>query len=385
MITLQRTIAATRAWACLDCGKCTGVCPVSRHDGRFSPRRTVADALLGKNALVSQRLWACLTCGRCSPVCPANVHYTTLVRDLRIEAHAVGERGPCTHGDVIHGWMRMMAVGRSTGLTTREWVQDRLGWLDDGLRTSLSSDTLFFVGCAPYYDVLFRDSLGIEGVQVPRASVRLLNHLGIEPVVLPDEVCCGHDLLWEGDVATFRRLAERNAALIRETGVRRVVTGCAECARTLRVDYPQFVGPLGVEVLHLAELIADCKLQIADCTLQRVTYHDPCRLGRHLGVYDPPRRALEAAGYQVVEMAHSGPTAVCCGTSGWTDCGAANKGIQVARLREAVATGAEVLVTACPKCQIHLKCALADKEVGAEIGIAVRDLGTMVAAQINEQ
>ena len=113
-----------------------------------------------------------------------------------------------------------------------------------------------------------------------------------------------------------------------------------------------------------------------------MTFHDPCRLGRHLGVYDAPRKVLERLGYQVVEMRHTRRNATCCGTNGWTHCGAANKAIQVQRLREAKATGADVMVTACLKCQIHFRCALMDEQLKDEIGLEMVDLATLAAAQL---
>lgn len=262
---------------------------------------------------------------------------------------------------------------------------NRLGWLEDtDLRVSDTSDTVYFVGCLPFYAPVF-EPIGAECLDIARATLRLLNTLGIEPQVRGDEVCCGHDQLWSGDVETFRKLAERNAQMLRDSGARRVVTACPECARTLRVDYPQHVGELGLEVLHLSELLAhqDPPVFSSDGRKpRRVTFHDPCRLGRHLGVYDAPRDALTEAGFQVVEMQDSGHHATCCGTSLWINCGAVNKRIQIERLRQAVATDADVLVTACPKCQMHFRCALDDPGVRDEIQIEVRDLATLLAETV---
>ncbi len=228
-----------------------------------------------------------------------------------------------------------------------------------------------------------------------RATVRVLNALGIEPQVLADERCCGHDLLWEGNVVLFRQLAQLNAQLIRDSGAKRIVTSCPECARALKVDYPASGIDLGVEVLHLAELVtqgsglgaAKTKLgQIMDDTQPRhpspkpkVTFHDPCRLGRHLGIYDAPRQLFEMLGLQLIEMPRHREHGLCCGTNGWTHCGAANKRIKVERLREAQSTGADMLVTACIKCQIHFRCALQDREMNAELGMEMKDLAEVIA------
>jgi Fe-S oxidoreductase len=304
-----------------------------------------------------------------------------------------------------------------------ELQQDRLGWLtrngdvageqggkgaeeqrstgaeaqvtQHDLCTSDDSDTLYFVGCAPYYGALFK-SLGVNGDEIAQSTVRVLNALKIEPQVLADERCCGHDLLWEGDIKGFRTLAELNAVLIRESGAQRVVTACPECARALKVDYPVHGLDLGVEVLHLAELLASYELRVTSYELtvsqsetpraklhapnsKLVTFHDPCRLSRHMGVYDAPRQAIEGLGFTLVEMPRNRTNALCCGTNGWTHCAVANKAIQVDRLREARGTGAELLVTACIKCQIHFRCAMQDQLLSDEITIEIKDLARLVA------
>jgi heterodisulfide reductase subunit D len=375
MEAIQQIIKRTKAYYCLECGKCTSVCPISRREPDYSPRFTVERAIWGegRELLTDALLWSCLTCQQCSTRCPSDVHYVEFIRGLRALARGAGEEGLCSHGEAIQTWMRMMA--------SPELKQNRLEWLDGALKVSANSDTVYFVGCLPYYDVLF-NKIGAQGVEIARSAVRVLNHLGIKPIILEDERCCGHDLLWEGDVANFCKLAELNIAMLRATGAKRIVTTCPECARTLKVDYPAHVGDLGMEVIHIAELLsqklAEDKSRITHHASRITTYHDPCRLGRHLGVYDAPRQVIEALGLELVEMEHSGKNALCCGTSCWTNCGAINKQIQVDRLREARATGAELLVTACAKCQIHFKCTLDDATVGEEIGIEIRDLVTLV-------
>jgi Fe-S oxidoreductase len=410
---LEHSIRGTGVFRCLECGKCTAVCPVSCYDNRFSPRRTVGRALMRHDEalLTDERLWVCLTCLSCSQVCPAGVAYSDLTLLMRTEARKRGQAAVCTHGEAIHSWMRLMM--------DPALQQDRLGWLEDGksangqmgqwagpqsriphpksripnpeIRVSDASDTLYFVGCAPYFDVQF-GHLGVDGSQVSRAAIRVLNALGVEPRVLADERCCGHDLLWEGDEAGFQRLADLNAALLQKSRVRRIVTSCPECARALKIDYPVHGFKLDVEVLHLAELVANGQMgkwtngQIQSPTSRisnlRVTYQDPCRLGRHMGIYDAPRQVLEQVGMELVEMPRHRENALCCGTNGWTHCGAANRQIQGDRLQEAQSTGAEVLVTACLKCQIHFRCAMQDRQLDEEISIEIKDLATLLAESI---
>ncbi|OQY47962.1 MAG: hypothetical protein B6242_03750 [Anaerolineaceae bacterium 4572_78] len=356
---------------CLECGKCTAVCPISRYDSNFSPRRVVGQAFLGKNEdlLNSERMWSCLTCLHCSEVCPAGVAYSDLTLAIRAEAMNLGTLPACTHSQAIHTWVRMMMEP--------DIKQDRLGWLNDELKVSDDSDTLYFVGCAPYYGALF-EPLGLDGAGIAQSTVKALNKLGIEPQVLADERCCGHDLLWEGDREGFETLAKLNKTLIHESGAKRIVTACPECAKALKVDYPAHGVKLDVEVLHLSELLADETWQ-GSSTNGSVTYHDPCRLGRHLGVYDAPRQTIEKSGLELVEMQRHKQNSLCCGTSGWSSCGVANKSIQVERLREARATGAETLITACIKCQIHLRCAMQDKQLGDDIAIEIKDMAVIAA------
>jgi heterodisulfide reductase subunit D len=158
-----------------------------------------------------------------------------------------------------------------------------------------------------------------------------------------------------------------------------VVFSCPEGYRTFHLDYPRYFGKLPFEVLHMSQLAAGASLP-AGRRVGRVTFHDPCRLGRHLGLYDPPRILLQAIdGLELVEMYHHRNTALCCGTSMWMNCGLASKQIQMTRLREARETGADVLVTACPKCQIHLTCAMKDPHLDGFGDIQIRDLATVVA------
>jgi len=381
--SMQEIIRRNRAWFCQECGKCSAVCPITRWEGRryTSPRLLVEKAIEGwtQEVLDDPLFWSCLTCKRCSELCPSDVYFSEFLRDARSLARGDGRSRECTHGDIVQTWGRMMV--------RPELKQNRLGWIGDGLRVAERSDTLFFTGCLPYYDTVFRP-LGFEGVGIAQAAVKVLNRLGIEPVVLADERCCGHDQLWEGDLATFHALAQLNLELFRASGAKRIVTTCAECARTLKLDYPQFAGQHGLEVIHISELLAATPSLETALGVRRtgeprsVTYQDPCRLGRHLHVYDAPRQVLAEMGLGLAEMQQTRSAALCCGTSCWTSCGQVSKNIQVERLREARATGAGLLVTACPKCQIHFRCAQEDAALRDQIGIEVRDLITLVAEQM---
>jgi Fe-S oxidoreductase len=373
---LAQAAKGARAWACYDCGKCTASCPLSRSGAGYSPRRHVLATNLGDEQEIVRdgTVYRCLTCGLCEEHCPAEVDFVRLVQRLRELTQGAGIEPDCPHGGALHSVMRMMARGGSQ--------QDRLGWLNDGLRTDPARGEVFFwAGCSMYYDAFFPD-LGGSLLDGSRAAVRLLNHLGITPVVSAEERCCGHDLLWNGDRASFAALAMHNVALVAASGATTLVAPCAECYRTWKLDYATYFTETPPRILHLSEFLAEHvdRLKPKPAAGRRVTFQDPCRLGRHVGVYDPPRQLLAALpGVEVAEMRHSRELAVCCAGGAWSSCDRFAKQIQVGRLREARETGAEVLVTACPKCRIHLACAMRDPNLSGEIALPMKDLAEVLA------
>ncbi len=379
MAELRERARATRAWACYDCGKCTAACPVARVGGSLSPRRHVLAAVTDEPArdATDSSLYRCLTCALCEVRCPAQVRYVDVVRSLREHAHGAGVEPQCPHGGALHSLMRMMAAGGTT--------QNRLGWLDDTVRTEPErGSVLLWTGCAVYYDAFFPE-LGGAMIDATRDAVRVLNALGIVPVVSGDERCCGHDLLWNGDTDGFARLARHNAALIEASGAELLVTPCAECLRTLLLDVAPYLTATPPRMVHLGELLAERvdELDLGADGTRTVTFQDPCRLARHLGIVDPPRRLLRSLpGVDLVEMRRHGKGAACCAGGTWSSCDRWSKQLQVERLTEARATGAEVLVTACPKCRIHLSCAARDSRLEAEIGIEMRDVAELVASAL---
>lgn len=373
---VETAIRDSRAYLCYECGKCTSHCPISRFDPGFSPRQTMTQVAQGKAVEILQdpNLWSCLTCSMCETYCPHDVHYSEFTRQMRSAADGSSCGGWCSHGGALQSWMRMM--------TSPDLKQNRLDWIDEDLRVSEKGEYLYFVGCLPYFDAFFSD-IEAASLDIARSTVRLLNAMGIEPVVLPDERCCGHDLLWEGDVDSFEKLGAQNIEQIRASGATKVIASCAECTRTLQMDYPEHFGKLDVEVVHLSELVAEAiesgelKLRGTDAT---VTYQDPCRLGRHLGVYDAPREVINRIpGVTLQEMTKNRKNAVCCGTSAWTNCDRHSKQIQQDRLNSARNTGADILVTACPKCAIHYKCTMSGNGSNEGPGIQIEDLGVLAA------
>jgi len=362
---------------CMECGLCTGSCPVSRELPTFSPRQIIKRAVLDpEGGLVrSREIWACLSCANCSGRCPAEIDFPEFINSHRQQARRAGNFPQESH----HGILQAIA-----GLQTRNIKQQRTGWAREAGIFRDTGQYFYFVGCLPFFDVTFR-YLNLSPLENARSILALLNRMGIEPVISDHERCCGHDALWCGDHATFRKLAEWNLAVIKASGAKTVLFSCPEGYVTFKNYYAKHFGELPFEVLHMTECLArelpDTGLSFQASSAGVVTYHDPCRLGRLAGIYEPPRQLLQlVSGTRLVEMERNRENALCCGTSAWMECSGFSKAIQAERLQEAVQSGAQTLITACPKCQIHFSCA----QSGTGSTLEVTDLYTYLSRRSTE-
>lgn len=372
MSTINELVNTTKTYYCLDCGVCTGSCPVSRVFPDFSPRQIIERSLYELEEFSDDTIWNCLTCAQCSVRCPAEINFPEFIRLMRDEAREQGYGGVPAHNGMLQ---------TISSLQTKDIKQNRVSWIEDG-KTQETGDTFYFVGCRPYFDVIFRD-IDAGSIQGARNVVKLLNACGVEPVVSNDERCCGHDALWNGNEDKFQQLARLNVDVIRSSGAKQVIFSCPEGYHTFKEYYPKFLGELDFEPVHildfLADKLSDGVIQLVESNDKIVTYHDPCRLGRLAGIYDAPRKLLEAIpGIELREMPRSRDNGVCCGTSGWMNCSSCSKEIQMQRLKEAGDTGAGTVVTACPKCQIHFRCA----KKAYNLDIEITDLFDLVAERI---
>lgn len=366
----------TGAALCVECGKCSSMCPLATFGG-FSAARTMsmhdpANEIHGYAEAVER----CLTCASCEVRCPQGVLYTDYVRGLRTELPDECRR-PRPHGEIFQ------MVGMLAGKNGRA---GKPVWVDDDLEIAEEGEIALFVGCLPIFDVVFQEEFEVETLAIARAAIRLLNHLGVAPVLVGEECCCGHDLLWGGERDAFRALAKENMQRFRDRGIRHIVTACAECCRTWRLDYPGVVADYSPRVEHITEFFAP-RLENQEVTFRRsgngsVTYQDPCRLGRQLGVVDPPRELMAAVPEaELVEMERSGRDSLCCGTAGFVHCDAVSRQLQAQRLQSAMDTGAGKLLTSCPKCLLHFRCAQSEDRLrGRPVeAIAVEDLTVYLA------
>jgi len=375
---MEREISDSKIRLCLDCGKCTVVCPVAQHDPEFNPR-LIAQRRLTQNSSNPQdeTIWECLSCYMCVERCNYHVAFPEFIHSLRAEALAEGAQLQCSHGGTLQALMHLMA--------REDLRQDRLSWLPQDIELSEQCDTIFFVGCAPYFDIMFSD-LEVNTLKGVKGALRLLNRAQVPFTILANERCCGRDLLLQGDREGFLALARANMEEFARHGVKKIITNCPEGYYTLKVDYPRMLGGTGIEVVHLTEVLAPL-VQSGELDLgelkTRVTYHDPCTLGRCSRIFDEPRQIMAAvAGLEMVEMEQSREKALCCGASPWAHCGAVNRQIQEQRLAQAEATGADILVTACPKCLIHLRCAQKSGD-GRIAQVEIQDLAYLAARSLD--
>ena len=367
-------------YACQDCGKCSSACPLTLSGKPFSPR-AMANAIISGNVdaqAVQADVWSCLTCGLCYDRCPSAVNFPEFIRDMRTHLRKSASVGREAHGGFFQSLMRTMT---SPALKIRHW-----DWLPEDIRLDPNSKTLFFGGCAPYFDTFFKKHLGVATRNMLLDSLRLLNFFDVHPALLEDERCCGHDLLWTGDRKNFLSLAELNVEAIHRLGIEEFITACPECYRTFAHDYPREGVELDFKVTHIFDFLEReiDKGAVGFENFDRsLTFQDPCRLSRLENRADLPRKLIERlnpAGFK--EMQDSGSGAICCGGTSWTGCDAFSKALQVKRLRQARDTGCDVLVTACPKCQIHLLCAMEDPFLGEELRVDMMDLTSVLAKTI---
>lgn len=329
---------------CFQCGLCDSVCPWNRVRD-FSMRKLIRQATFGLSDIESEDIWLCTTCGRCPQQCPRDVRqiesvvsirriateygvFPTSVKPLRtVSASLVGEGNP---------------LNEERG-KRKEWAQGlSVKTFTEGM------EILYFPGCYPSYDPRLK--------KVARATATILHKAGVDFGVLgAKESCCGESIRKTGDEELFKRLAKENIRTFIDNGVKRILVSSPHCYHTFKNEYPEFM--VNFEVIHinqyLAELIAEGRLEFSGEYKKRVTYHDPCYLGRHNDVYDEPREILKKIpGLELVEMADSRQNSLCCGGGGgriWMET-PKNERFSDLRLEQALEIGARVLATSCPYC-----------------------------------
>jgi len=360
---------------CYQCGKCDVVCPWSRVRP-FSIRKIIRQATFGLPEIELEDIWRCTTCGKCPSQCPRGVE--------QIEV-GVAIRRIATQYGVFPGAVRAMrAVAGSlaaAGNPLNEERSKRDAWaaglpvkpFEEGM------EVLYFVGCYYSYDPRLR--------KVAAATAEILNKAGVDFGILGNrESCCGESIRKTGNEQVFKTLARENIKAFVEHGVKKILVSSPHCYHTLKNEYPEFM--VNFEVVHisqfLAQLVEEGRLALNREICRKVTYHDPCYLGRHNGIYKEPRDVLrKLPGLEIVEMADSFANSLCCGGGGgriWAETPKAERFANL-RLAQAKEVGAEVLVTSCPYCITNFE----DSRLALEDGgaLEIKDLTELVRESLD--
>jgi Fe-S oxidoreductase len=355
---------------CMQCGMCAGSCPWRIVDGPFNVRRLIRMAQLGVEGYESADiLYGCTTCNKCVLKCPRGVTIIDIVKAMRA---MIAETG------AIPGVLRTVTGSlHSNGNPWSEPREKRAEWME-GLEVPAydeEKEFLLSVCCTSAYDIRSRKIAG--------ALVRILKAAGVTfGVIGNDENCCGESLRKIGDEELFLNIAQKNIKLFGERGVKKIITTSPHCYYTYTNEYPDLGGDF--EVLHytqlLKELLDDGRLKLKGTLDRKVTYHDPCYLGRHSEIYEEPRAILSAVtGGNLVEMKRIKKESLCCGGGGgrlWMETKPEWRFSDL-RIVEACETGASILATACPYCISMLEDSR--KTTNMEEAIEVKDISELVS------
>ena len=375
-------------FTCTECGRCREVCPTHLTGKPLSPKGfmvdlrnalyTDADALIDADAgrgdgsaekqlaerrpliggwIDEETIWACTTCRYCEHACPVGITYVDKITDLR--RHLVLEKSefPKEAQTAFNGMERQ---GNPWNLA----AGDRDAWTKDlpfpvltmaevaEAKVGGGVDVLFWVGCAGSYEE--------RGKRVSRSLAKLLHEAGVTYAILgKEETCTGDAARRLGNEYLFQTLAQQNVETMKGYGVTKIVTNCPHCFNTLANEYPDFGGKF--EVMHGTELVArlvrEGRIQLVHGAPMSLSFHDPCYLGRHNGVYDAPRELLNAIpGIAIKELPRSRENGMCCGAGGgrmWLD-ETIGARVNQARFAEIEANGTDAVGVSCPFCMVML-------------------------------
>jgi Fe-S oxidoreductase len=334
---------------CYQCGTCETVCPWNRVR-EFAVRRIVNEARFGVVPFESEDLWLCSTCGNCVQRCPRGVEIVDVMRAMR--------RILVPDGVVPGSIPRLRGFMTSIASVGNPWGQEpdeRASWAKDlGVREfGEDVEVLYFPCCYPSYEPRLN--------KVARATACILQKAGVSFGILgAKESCCGESVRKAGNEALFKRLARENIKTFIENGVKTILVSSPHCYHTFKNEYPEFM--VNFQVVHISQflvrLMDEGRLRPTKEYRKSVTYHDPCYLGRHNGIYDEPREVLKRIpGLELREMAESRANSLCCGMGGgriWFETPKSERFSNL-RLEQALEVGAEVLATACPYCITQLE------------------------------
>jgi Fe-S oxidoreductase/nitrate reductase gamma subunit len=388
--------------ACTICGRCTSVCPANQTGKPLDPREIVlklgevaartgtppvsppvgmdraititADSVFQR--ITAEELWACTSCRACDEVCPVDIEILDKILDMRRHLALMSGDFPQELGQTFIGMENSSNVYGVSQQNRADWTRE-LGFEVKRLgEPGVTAEYLYWVGCAGSFDDRNR--------KTTVSTARLLHEAGVDFAILgPMELCTGDPARRAGNEYVFQQLALQNIQTLNDLGVTKVITQCPHCFNTISNEYPQFGGEY--EVMHhsqvLMGLVQEGRLQPRGKRDQTITFHDPCYLGRHNDIFIAPREVVKQAG-DLVEMPRNGTGSFCCGAGGsrmWMEEHVGKK-VNIERTEEALATGSDVIATACPFCFVMLDDGV--KELGADDRVQVKDLAELLDEQV---
>jgi Fe-S oxidoreductase len=372
--------------ACTECGRCTNACPANTVGKELSPRDIILDlqGLLHQSrisnlaspiinavpATSTEALWQCTTCAACVEACPVFIEQMPKIVDMR--RYLVMEEAdfPDTMQDAVTSMETRGHPFKGTQATRVDWTD---GLDIKTINEAREAEVILWVGCG--------GALIERNQKVTRSIAQLLQTANVNFAILGrEEKCTGDPARRIGNEFLFETLAKENTEKLNKYGVKKIITSCPHCFNTFRNEYPQYGG--NYEVFHhseyLAKLVEQGKLQPSDKLDKKITFHDPCYLGRHNEVYDAPRQLVQISAKRgLTEVANSRHNSFCCGGGGGMSFveEPKDKRVNQARAQQLLDTGAEIVAVGCPFCTTML-------EDGINARKGERDVKVMDVAEI---
>lgn len=374
---------------CLRCGLCDASCPVYRESliesdsprGRVALVKALAEDSLEPTPRYADRIYRCTLCAACGEICPSGVEMEALLLGARAEL--------ATHGFLSPATQRLADSLLTAHNISGESNARRLIWTENMERPPRGigkerAEIAYFVGCV--------SSFFPQSYSIPQALTHIMDAAGADYALLgQEEWCCGYPLLASGMEDRAIETMAHNMARVRAMGVQTLVTSCPSCYYMWRTEYPERLGEQGIRVLHATEWLDETltagRIRLRPLA-ERVTYHDPCDLGRKSGLYEAPRRVLQQVpGLELVEMAEHHANALCCGGGGNLESHDAmlTTALAARRVAQAREADAQWLVSACQQCKRTLASASRRQKGGAGGRLRVLDIVELIERQMETE
>ena len=386
------------AYSCIMCNRCQDVCPATNTGKALSPAAILINERFELNAIFpsfaagqesprplldfalnEEAAWACTTCNACVEVCPVGNEQMLHIIDVRRERVLAAAEFP---SGLKNTFNHMERAGNPWGISADE----RLTWAKGlpfpvpTLDQNPDPEVLYWVGCAVAFDP--------RAQKIARSMATIFNSAGVSWAVLgKEEKCTGDPARRTGNEYLFAQMAAENVAALDAAKPKVIVTTCPHCFHTIANEYPQFGGNYQMKhhTQFITELIQNGTLKVSASADGSMTYHDPCYLGRHNGIFDQPRALIQSTGAQLTEPQRNRSNSFCCGAGGgqfWKEEEKGNERVSTNRYRELKQTGAKTVATGCPFCMRMITEETAKEEEGA--APQVLDIAEIVAKNLTK-